>query len=254
VVVSADSAPRSGSRAEFSLKTQSITLQAGEVRKVVASGAWATAHLWNPDDPFLYVLKSRVTEGGNTLDTQGRQFGFREIWIQGNQYWYNGHRLNLRGDSFTHHFSNTYIQNNDVAAYTRIIDRVKKMNINFVRYHTGPARPYVLDICDEKGLFVMWETPVYSRGYMIGANIPQYLENSRKFMEPFVKAARIHPSIVIWSAENEFGRNYIRVMTDSEMRSLGEAMTKWDPTRPINYDGEMDIGAETVNLHYRQCI
>jgi hypothetical protein len=251
IVVEANAVPRNGSRAEFRLKSESVTLQPGAVRKIVASGAWPNAHLWNPDDPFLYVLKSAVVEqGGGNLDTEDRQFGFREIWIEGNRYMYNGHRLNLHGDNFTHHFNPSYIQSNDTAAYARIIDRVKKLNINFVRYHTGPARPYVLDICDEKGLFVMWETPVYSRGYMIKANIPAYLENCRKWMEPFVKAARNHPSIIIWSAENEFGKNYIRAMTDSEMKSLGDAMTKHDPTRPINYDGEMDIGAETVNLHY----
>ena len=43
-------------------------------------------------------------------------------------------------------------------------------------------------------------------------------------------------------------------MTDTEMRRLGDVIHANDPTRPVSYDGEMDLGAETICLHYPMTI
>ena len=39
-------------------------------------------------------------------------------------------------------------------------------------------------------------------------------------------------------------------MTSEEMMSLGDTIRRYDATRPVNYDGDRDVGDQMVNLHY----
>ena len=242
------SIPERDTKESLSFQSDPVTLEPGETKKISVTKAWNNPHLWNIEDPFLYVLKSSLTSQGSdiTTDNEQRRFGFREIWIQGNQYRLNGNRVNFRGDNINHHKDKAIIENQDYAAYGEFIDRWKKLNFNIVRFHTEPCNPYILELADEKGMFVIAESALYSRGYMNYVDLPKYLVNSRSWVGSWVKANRNHPSVVIWSALNEMGRNYIRVMSDSEMRTIGDAIHACDPTRPVSYDGEMDLGAETV--------
>ena len=252
VIVNGFVTPERDNKEAISFESDPITLQPGEIKNITISKQWNNPHHWNIEDPFLYILKSAVTVQGtkDKIDNEQRRFGFREIWIKGNQYWLNGHRMNFRGDNINNHKEKAIIENQNYEAYGEFIDRWKKLNFNIVRFHTDPASPYILDLADEKGMFVICETALYSRGYMLYVDMPRYLENARTWVGDFVKASRNHPSVVIWSALNEMGRNYIRVMTDSEMRTIGDAIHASDPTRSVSYDGEMDLGAETVCLHY----
>jgi hypothetical protein len=253
IIVKGIISPEGKSEEILALESDVISLQPGETKKVILTKAWNNPRLWNTEDPFLYLLKSTISLQGRSeeIDAEQRRFGFREIWIEGNQYKLNGHRMNFRGDNVDHHnWGREIIENQQPEAYGEIIDRWKKLNYNIIRYHREPPPPYVLDMADEKGMFLMPESALFSRGYIQYVNMPQYLENSRKWIGEWVKGSRNHPSVIMWAALNEYGRNYIRSMTDTEMRNLGDVIHALDPTRPVVYDGEMDIGAETVNLHY----
>ncbi|MBN2348517.1 MAG: hypothetical protein JXJ22_06765, partial [Bacteroidales bacterium] len=72
----------------------------------------------------------------------------------------------------------------------------------------------------------------------------------KKWIEPWVKGRRNHPSIIIWNATNEMGKGWLNWMTDEEILSLGDEIRKYDTTRLVNYDGDRDVGDKLINYHY----
>ena len=51
---------------------------------------------------------------------------------------------------------------------------MEKAQFQFNPLSQGTCPPYVLDMADEKGMFIMWESALYSRGYMTGVDMPKY--------------------------------------------------------------------------------
>jgi beta-galactosidase/beta-glucuronidase len=257
VVIHGEVAPEIDlNNAEKNFKSEVLALNAEETRKVIVERQWLNPHLWTPDDPFLYYLSSAITESGNSteiIDREIRRFGFREVWAQGNKLMFNGHRFNILGTNIVQHseyYKDQRYYYLSRESWNSSIDRLFELNLRTVRFHMQPAPKYILDIADERGMMVIDESTIYARRYINKANKEAYMENCRKWIGPWIKARRNHPSIIIWSAENEMGRGWIRWMTDEEIKSLGDEIRLFDTTRFVNYDGDKDVGDRLINLHY----
>ena len=210
---------------------------------------------WWPDAPHLYVLRTTLLVDGQPVDREQRRFGFREVGIDGNHYTLNGVPLWLRGDSIITHSQSRLKRDHRNAligpdTWPDTIDALKSLNFNVVRFHQSPPPDWAIDMCDAKGLMVIDESAAYARPYVRGVDRDLYLANAQRWSVPWVRGHRNHPSIVLWSAENELGRQYLRYFEDEQLLRLGEAIRQHDATRPIIYDGDKDIGAATVNYHY----
>lgn len=246
---------------EFSLQNSTltfnseiITLKPGEIKVISVEKEWSDPNLWSPANPYLYYLETvLVDELGNELDKELRRFGFREIWTEGNKLMFNGHPFTILGANIVQHseFHSTQRYHYMMPEnWHTTIDRLFELNLRTVRFHMQPAPKFILDMADERGLLVMDESTVYAREYVLESNKEEYLKNSKKWIEPWVKARRNHPSVIIWNAVNEMGVGWLNWMTSEEMKSLGDEIRKYDTTRPVNYDGDEDVGDEMVNYHY----
>src|SRR5262249_9543103 len=60
------------------LRAKSVQVGPGKSETVQIAGDWADPHLWWPDDPFLYDLRTTVKVGGQPVDVRHTPFGFRE--------------------------------------------------------------------------------------------------------------------------------------------------------------------------------
>ncbi len=231
-------------------------IEPGETKTIQVVIDWANAHLWTPDDPYLYLLKSRLVDADTSesiIDSEQRRFGFREVWTEGNKLMFNGHPFTILGANIVQH-SEFYLDQRywytSPGSWNQSIDRLFELNLRTVRFHMQPAPGYMLDIADERGLLVMDESTIYAREYVLESDKKLYLENAKKWIEPWVKARRNHPSIVVWNAENEMGVGWLDWMKPAELKSLGDEIRKYDTTRPVNYDGDQDVGDDMVNYHY----
>jgi beta-galactosidase/beta-glucuronidase len=237
------------------LKSEDIILQSGETKSLTISKQWISPHFWNPDDPFLYNLSSVILSSDNSdiIDKETRRFAFREIWIEGNQYMFNGHPFTIMGTNFVQHSefhdSQRYLYFTP-ETWNNTIDRLFELNLRTIRFHMQPAPQWALDIADERGLMIINESGIYAREYVLKTNKALYLENCKKWIQPWIIANRNHPSIILWSAENEMGRGWLNWMTDSEIKSLGDEIRKYDSSRPVIYEGDGDVGDKTINYHY----
>ncbi len=261
VTITGSAALASGGAVEKSVAA-SVTLAAGERRVVSVSSDWPNPSLYWPNSPTLYHLTSSLTQGSTVLDTETRRFGFREIWIAGNQYVLNGVRLNLHGDWAE--FGSAYWGESKTteAALPASYAEVMSLNVNIVRWHKHPPAAYALELADETGLLITAESAMYGRDYLnlhTPAERATYMTNSVAWITPWVVATRNYASVVHWSACNEISYPPQGDFALADLRQWGAAIAALDPTRPIIYNGDSDgrfpgkteeTSDTTVDTHY----
>lgn len=195
---------------------------------------WTDPVLWSPDQPFLYMLELELVSDGQVLDRQEVRFGFREVWTEGARFILNGIPVNLRGDSW--HFQGA---NQQTEAYVRTwYSMCKEAGVNSVRLHAEPYPTYYLDIADEMGMLIVDETAIYGSGKTMQADHPDYIGNCRCHVERLVQRDKNHPSIIMWSVENEMrwvdGRDIFKTFIPEFM----DIIRRLDATRPIIVEGD----------------
>ncbi len=98
------------------------------------------------------------------------------------------------------------------------------------------------------------ESAIYGSGKGNPADDPRFLDACRAHLESLVRRDRNHPSVIIWSMQNEMrwvdGRDGYR----EAMPGLTRLMKSLDPTRPVSYDGDNRLvpadWCEIISMHY----
>jgi hypothetical protein len=242
-------------KTDLKIQSKPFIIKGGESKTIQLESIWETPRYWSPADPYLYYMITEVIDArtGTLIDSRYDRFGFRELWAEGNRLMFNGHRMTILGANIVQHsefYDNQRYYFMTPETWNQTIDRLFELNLRTVRFHMQPAPSFILDIADERGLLIMDEAAIYAREYILKSNKPVYLENCYKWIGPWVKARRNHPSVIVWNAENEMGVGWLRWMNDREMKSLGDTIRRYDTTRPVNYDGDRDVGDAMINLHY----
>ena len=222
----------------------------GEVYRASFGLEWADAKRWSPDSPFLYRAEFELMDGEQVIDRREETFGFREFWCEGPQFKLNGIPLNLRGDSW--HFQGGAQQ---TEAYIRNWYRMcRSVGVNSIRLHAEPYPADYLRIADEEGMLIVDETAIYGSGKSMQADHPDYLEACRQHVRRLVQRDKNHPSVILWSVQNEMrwvdGRDGYKVHLPEWMASIREL----DPTRAIVAEGDNRLlpkaHTEVESRHY----
>ena len=207
-----------GSTPVAALKAQGVQLQPGQEQTVTHTIKIPDAHLWTPEDPFLYVLESATP--GDSLTTR---FGMREFRFDGptRRAMLNGKVYFLRGSNITLHrfFEDPLCKDlpwREEWVRKLLGELPRKMHWNYFRFCIGPVPDRWLEICDEVGLLIQNEFFVwtggpgwykgYSRTHDADEMIRQYADWLRDNWN--------HPSVAVWDANNEtkddiFGKKII---------------------------------------------
>lgn len=174
---------------------------------VVLTGAapWPDARPWSPDDPFLYVANVRLEDADGTVLDEAHpfRFGFREFEIRGGDFYLNGNKTHLRGQSspsFSYPNRNT-----DPLIIREWFSEIQRAGANTVRdysygMNTGRrfwAKDNVFDIADEMG--VMWFAHLPDlRNVLPGWDREEVREGYRRRIASYVRRYRNHPSVIMW--------------------------------------------------------
>jgi hypothetical protein len=184
-----------------------VTLAAGEARGVRQTIRLDGAHLWSPEDPFLYVLDTST--GGDSAATR---FGMREFRYDTptKRAYLNGRPYFVRGSNITLHRFFEDPESGTLPwdeAWVRrlLVDLPKQLHWNAFRFCIGPVPDKWLDIADEAGLLIQNEFFVWTgdpawaqwpdRSYDVPEMIRQYSDWMRDNWN--------HPSVAVWDANNE---------------------------------------------------
>ena len=173
---------------------------------------------WWPNVPYtrnysakLYHLGVDITSDSGISEHFDQRFGFREFKAVGDHYYLNGVICNLRGDNLQEANFKTDAYgirpgfgppSPGNGGWPEAVDNLLRLNFNVMRIHQIPATPYMLDICDEKGLMLVDESPL--RGSEGGEDFDDGTPSMLAMDRELVLRDRDHPSVVIWSAANEW--------------------------------------------------
>jgi beta-mannosidase len=167
--------------------------------------------LWYPvgyGDQPLYQFTAQVSTDGKKTDQRGVRTGLHSIvlrrdrdqWGRSFAFEVNGIPVFAKGadvipfDSFPNRVT--------TANYRRILQSARDANMNMIRHWGGGY--YETDefysICDELGLMV-WQDFMFGNDWQPGTY--DFKQNVEAEAEDQVRRLRNHPSIVLWSGNNE---------------------------------------------------
>jgi beta-galactosidase/beta-glucuronidase len=189
------------------------------------------AHLWSPDDPFLYNLTVRLLYKGEVVDTVYSYFGMRKIEVKKDN---EGIPRLFLNNKYTYHLGvldqgywpeGLFTAPTD-SALQFDVQTIKYMGFNTIRKHIKiePDRWYYH--CDKLGILV-WQDMVTCSGYnnYAAAEFESESEANLQQLHNF-------PSIVMWVLFNEGWWSY-------DQKRLTEWVKRTDPSRLINgHSGE----------------
>lgn len=201
--------------------------------------------LWDAEHPHLYQVRISLWMDDVMLQENHYKVGFRQICYGGmggtdtNKVYINGQEIKLRGVC-RHDVSHLYGRSltkedmrDEIAAY-------KRNNINHIRTSHYPAAEYLLDVCDELGIYVEQENSACFKG----ANDNEIYCPPQDFVNSFaemIESSRNHPSVIIWSLANESGfeRTYA-------FRTEYDYAKSVDTTRPVIFSYPFTVHSEPV--------
>ena len=200
------------------------TVEAGSTHTFeYGSEAFTSPHLWSTDDPYLYTVLTKVTDGDTVIDSYETKLGFRWFSFEKDGFYLNGVKTELVGVNRHEQWpwigraANNKLQRADA-------DLVKETGFNAVRCSHYPQDPAFLERCDEIGLIVFEEAPGWQ--YIGGEEWQEiYRENIREM----ILRDRNHTSIVSWGTRvNESFDN------DELYNDTNRIAKDLDPTRPTH--------------------
>lgn len=187
----------------------------------------ADAQAWSAESPYLYELTLKTS---NELVRE--QVGFRHIEIKGGQLLVNGRPILIKGVN-RHEIDpdGGYLVSRE--RMEEDVRLMKALNVNALRTCHYPNDPYMYELCDRYGLYVVSEANVESHGMGYGKETlsirPEWRKAHVERNERQVQYLRNHPSIIIWSTGNESG--------DGENFGYAyDAVKALDSTRPVQYE------------------
>ncbi|MCC7145835.1 MAG: hypothetical protein IT443_05270 [Phycisphaeraceae bacterium] len=194
------------------------------------TGPVPKAQPWSPRQPTLYQLEVRLLENGREIDRFTLRTGFRTIQVRDEGLLLNGQPLVLTGFD-RHEDSPRTGLCPDLDIVKADLQAIKRAGGNFVRMAHYPHHPAELDLCDEMGILVMDEIPLYWwRGLHLGQDIFKAKRgNARRQLTTMIQRDRHHPCVIFWSVSNETHENLPEVREGNA--DLIRHARKLDPTR-----------------------
>lgn len=204
----------------------SMEIQNGKGEIVVE----ARPNLWSPETPILYDVTATFGQ-----DKVVDRVGFREISVEGRDILLNSKKLFLRGVSVHEDSQFTGKALRDEERLT-IIRTAKELGANYLRLAHYPHHENMAKLCDEQGILLWEEIPVY---WAIAFDNPATYNNARNQLEELMCRDFNRASVIIWSVGNE------NLDSDDRYRFMGNLADfahQYDNTRMVSaaclVDGE----------------
>lgn len=201
-------------------KTSSLTINPFSQIEIAQKGVIQKPLLWSPETPNLYKVMTEVSDNGKIIDTYETTFGVRTIEINCNGFFLNGKLYPVKGTCNHQDFAGIGVALPDKINEYKL-KLLKEMGSNGYRCSHHPPTPELLTMCDRMGLLVLDENRTLSSS-----------EEGIKDLTSMLYRDRNHPSIFMWSMENEEGIQGT-VTGTRILKTLVDITHQIDPSRPV---------------------
>lgn len=186
---------------------------------------------WTAETPDLYRLVVSLRDSnGRDIDIVGQNLGFRNLsWGPGG-FKVNGKEVIFYGVN-RHDHSASGGKTVTRAEMREDVRLMKAFNINAVRTSHYPNDPYLYELCDSVGLYVLDETNIetHKAGNQL-SSLPMYAGAMLDRAIRMVERDKNHPSIIGWSLGNESG-------TGPNHAAMAAWIKERDPSRFLHNEG-----------------
>ena len=244
-------------KVKLQIKLEKDGKTAYEMERILPTFAWRTefkiekAELWWPrgyGKPALYDgTVNIIDEDGTVLATDTRKVGFRTVRLVRSEmikdgkgefsFFVNGERIFVRGTNWV---PLDGFHSRDAKWVDSTLDMVVDLNCNMIRCWGGNVyedTPFY-DRCDREGIMV-WQD--FSMAGVIYPQDDEFVSKLRKEIKQVVIKFRGHPSLAIWSGNNENDNSLLWTLPTFNIdpnkdvisrKMIPEVLYEFDPTRP----------------------
>jgi beta-galactosidase len=206
--------------------------------------------LWSPEHPNLYSVKTVVLDDSKPVDNYTSPLGFRwfkftadeGFFLNGEHYYFKGANVHQDhagwGDAIVD------------SGFFRDVKLIKDAGFDFIRGSHYPHAPAFSKACDELGMLFwsencFWGTtgfrsPWASSAYPTDtADEAEFEASVKANLRDMIRIHCNHPSIIVWSMDNEVFFSDRRVMSKVQtfLKELVAYTHELDSTRPAGIGG-----------------
>ena len=210
----------------------------------------ANPKLWSPENPNLYSVRTIVLDGGKPVDDYTSPLGFRWFKFTADQgFFLNGEHYYFKGAN-AHQDHAGWGDAVADSGFFRDVKLVKDAGFEFIRGSHYPHAPAFASACDHIGILFwsencFWGTagsrsPWGASAYPTNPDDEAGFEASVKAsLRDMIRINRNHPSIIVWSMDNEvfFSDNRVMPKVRNFLKDLVAYTHELDPTRPAGIGG-----------------
>ncbi len=184
---------------------EEVTLDAGETKTVHQTATVEDAHLWSPEDPYLYKLATMIKRDGGkrTTDEISTPYGIRTFsWPVfrkdgDNRLYVNGKPTFVNGVcEYEHQFGRSH-----AFSHEQVAARVKQMRAAGFNAFRDAHQPHHLDYqgyWDKYGILFWTQLSAH-----VWYDTPEFRANFKTMLRRWVKERRNSPSVMLWGLQNE---------------------------------------------------
>jgi beta-galactosidase len=176
--------------------------------------------LWSAEKPNLYYLVTTLTGAGSSPEKTQERFGFKQIEIKNGVLLWNGVPIKCTGTCRHEEWSVSGHALTEKEWQTDVT-LMKAANINSIRTSHYIDAERFLELCDEKGFYVLDEIPFCWADPLNKSYIPAYIQRTDEAYE----RDKNHPCVLAWSLGNESGFGPVNNAGFEEIKKI-------DVTRP----------------------
>lgn len=175
--------------------------------------------LWSLETPNLYKVEVYL-EKSFGVETR---FGFRKFdCLRGADFYLNDMIVKLRGVIYTQDHPNMGLITRDTKKLREELEAIRNLGFNCIRSGGAPLSAEALNLCDEIGLLVFQDLPIYNQ-----RSSKSGLEMVHDTVGQIVNEGNNHPSLVTWVLGAENGT----MMLENGTKLL-KGLDQHDSTRP----------------------
>jgi beta-galactosidase len=219
----------------------------------------ANPKLWSPEHPNLYSVKTIVLDDGKAVDDYTSPLGFRWFKFTADQgFFLNGEHYYFKGANVHQDHAGWGDAVAD-SGFFRDVKLVKDAGFDFIRGSHYPHAPAFAAACDQIGILFwsencFWGTtgfrsPWAASAYPTNAADEAGFEASLKAsLSDMIRINRNHPSIIVWSMDNEvfFSSGSVMPKVRNFLKELVAYSHELDPTRPAGIGGAQRGGIDKL--------
>ena len=209
-------------------------LQTSKSIPVTAEVVLPTPKTWSPETPDLYVCKCEIVHVVHkdvlVVDEYDLDVGVRDLQWNDGRLFVNGSPVLLKGIVWAEDQAN-FGSAMPYEALEKDIALIKTLGANLIRF-LYPPHPYIMNLCDRYGIFVIEEIPlvgvppeILSRDY--------YQDLATSYIREMVWRDRQHASVLAWGVGDELETTSSPAICDeiSAMRNIIRSLD----SRPVYF-------------------